>query len=163
MTDTQLLEHPKVKQTLTSVDEKYWYPFSYKVQHHKVTCECCGRTEQSTLTYKIFAHYLYTPHTGVTKWVPIGGSHVQTPGLPTHIVHVESTQSTCHACAVPTLEFNGDTEYRSFVMSRAAEITQAARRSNELREIFGGPPARKAAPAAQAAPKVTLFDFLKGM
>lgn len=159
-----LLEHPKVKQTLTSVDEKYWYPFGYKVEVHSVTCQSCGTVERSTSIYKVFAHYLYSPHTSVHKLVPVGGDHnVYAAALPVHFVNITSQAPICGLCVESQLEFTSDSDWRIHLRTRAAEITQAARRSNELRDIFGGPPARKAPPSTQAAPKVSLSDFLKGM
>lgn len=161
MTNEPLLEHPKVKQTLTQSDEKYWYPFGYKLERHSITCMACGRNTISTSIYKVFAHYLYSPHTSVHKMIPVGGYNID-PLLPIHLVEVRSIAPVCGECYKQhAVTFNNDTDWRAFLRSEASKRTQEARRDNQLREIFGGPPARKASPSTQAAPKVSLSDFLK--
>lgn len=160
MTDIQ--NTPSVKQTLTQSDEKYWYPFAYKVEKHVCTCAQCGAQEHSTLTYKVFAHYLYTEHTYAHKAVPVG--FALDARLPIHAVTVASSMPTCAQCAISTLEFGSDKEWRTYLSSEAARITAAARRDNELRAIFGGPPVRpRTSPDSPAKPKVSLADFLKDL
>ncbi len=159
---SDILANPKVKQTLTSVDEKYWYQFGWKVEHHSVTCQKCGALERSTQVYKVFAHYLYTPHTLVTKYLPYNGVPLEGPQtLPIHFVTIASEHSSCAHCVPVDLSFPSDAAYRAHLKEKATEITAAARRDNEMRSIFGGPPARKT--TSSAGPKVTLADFMKGM
>lgn len=157
---TDLLKEPAVKQTLTQSDEKYWYPFAYKVEVHTCRCEQCGAEEISTLTYKIFAHYLYTEHTFAHKSVPVGAA--LDSRLPIHTVRIESAMPTCAHCAVPTLHFQSDKEWRAYLQKEGARRTAEARRDNELRAIFGGPPVKPKA-AVVEKPKVSLTDFLKGL
>lgn len=151
-----LLKQPEVKKTLTQSDERYWYPFAYKVEKHICTCASCGAQEQSTLTYKIYAHYLYTEHTYAHKSVPVG--FALDTRLPVHTVRMESSMPACTQCAVPTRDFASDSEWRAFLREEGARRTAAARRDNELRAIFGGPPAK----VKVEGPRVSLDDFLKG-
>lgn len=154
---TDLLNNLQVKQTLTQSDEKYWYPFAYKVELHICKCAQCGAEEHSTLTYKIFAHYLYTEHTYAHKAVPIG--FALDSRLPVHTVSINSSMPACAQCAVPTRDFASDLEWRAFLKEEGAKRTAAARRDNDLRAIFGGPPQKAKAEGA----KFSLDDFLKGM
>lgn len=140
-------------------DQRYWYPFAYKVEKHTCTCHSCGRTTATTSTFKVFAHYLYTPHSTAHKALPIGGYPLD-PTLPIHLVETTSSQPVCAECVVPTLEFHSQEEWRSNLRAEGERRTAEARRSNELREIFGGPPRKT---SATDKPKITLFEFLKDL
>lgn len=166
MAETTLLDDPKVRQTqltMTEGDALYYYPFAYKMERHTTICHGCGRSAHSTNTYKVFAHYLYTPHSTAHKMLPIGG-YALDPKLPVHVVNTISSQPVCSDCVIPTLEFQSDTEWRTHLRAEGERRTAEARRSNELREIFGGPPRRTpAASEGTTKPKVSLDDFLKDL